>query len=192
MNPDLGLTPQGCLEVLKGAKCGVERISQSTSVDHRGLGTSVGLYISTHQLFFLICQLLLCLLTGSLAAVCGMGNGTCQNYTWGCSSSTNNLTTDGAYWEMQLMCIKSSYFEIYCAHAAQAGGKESFLSGLESCLGHRLISMRATLIKPRPQTNGCEKYALSNMLIRESEGERNPFCTTMLLGTAKLTRCCEV
>lgn len=107
MNPDLGLRRWSCLEVLKGLKSEVEHVSESTYMYHRGLGSSVGLYISTHQLFFLICQLLLCLLTGSLAAVCGMGKGTCQNYTWVLISSTNNLTTDGEYWKMWPLCIES-------------------------------------------------------------------------------------
>lgn len=42
---------------------------------------------------------LLCLLTDSLAAACGMGKGTCQNYTCSLSSSTNNITTDGECWK---------------------------------------------------------------------------------------------
>lgn len=78
MNPDIGLRQQACLEVLEGLKSEVECVSEHTCVYHRGLGTSVGLYISTHQLFFVICQFLFCLLTGSLAAACGMGKGTCQ------------------------------------------------------------------------------------------------------------------
>lgn len=81
-------------------------MSLSIYVYYRGLGSSAGRYISTHQLFFIICQLLssplLCLLTDSLAAACGMGKGTCQNYTCSLSSSTNKLTTDGDCWKQQL------------------------------------------------------------------------------------------
>lgn len=79
MNSDLGLRLQGFLEVLKGLKSEVEHVSENTYVHRRGLGSSAGLYISTHQLFFLICQLLFCLLTSSLAAAFGMRKGTCQN-----------------------------------------------------------------------------------------------------------------
>lgn len=68
MNPDSGLRQQGCLEVLEGFKSQVEHVSESIYVYHRGRGSSVGLYISTHQLFFLICQLLFCLLTDSIGS----------------------------------------------------------------------------------------------------------------------------
>lgn len=95
MNPDLGLGEPGCLEVLKGRESEAERVSDY----HRGLGSSAGLYISPHQLFFIICQLLLCLLTDSLAAACGTGKGTCQNYTCSLSSSANSLITDGEFWK---------------------------------------------------------------------------------------------
>lgn len=85
----------------------------------RGLGSSVGLYISTCQLFFLICQILLCLLTGSLAAACGMGKGTCLNCTGGLSSAKQPYSR----WKMleQVACVyESFYFEIDPAHKVLA------------------------------------------------------------------------
>lgn len=96
----------------EGLKSEFEHVSESTYAWNRGLGSSVGVYISSHQLFFLICQLLFCLLTVSLAAACGMEKGTCQNYTWGFSSSTNHLTTDGHCWIMWPVCIESLILKI--------------------------------------------------------------------------------
>lgn len=94
--------------------------------------SAVGLSISTHQLFFHICQLLLCLLTASLAAATGMGKGTCQNQTWGVSSFANNLATDGESSKMWPVCIEALTLKLilHTQHWQPRGhGKLSFHSG---------------------------------------------------------------
>lgn len=113
MNRDVGLSQQGCLVVLEGLESEVEHVSESTYVYHRGLGSSVGLYISTHHLFFLICQLLFCLLTGSLAAACGMGKGTCQNYALHLSSSTSQQMENAGKCGL---CVSDILFWKLCLH----------------------------------------------------------------------------
>lgn len=145
LKPDLELRQQEWLGVLEGVKFEVEHVYESTYVYQRGLGSSVGLYISTCQLFFLICQILLCLLTGSLAAACGMGKGTCLNCTGGLSSAKQPYSR----WKMleQVACVyESFYFEIYpadkvLAHASWICKNKIGTVGQSDC-GHKEWSLQ--------------------------------------------------
>lgn len=110
MNRDARLRQQARLKLLEGLQCEVEHGAERTRVYHRDLGSSGGLYMSTHQLFLLIRQLLF---VCRQAAACGMGKGTCQNYTWGLRSSTNNLTADGECGKLWPVCVFESPFEIW-------------------------------------------------------------------------------
>lgn len=115
---------QGSLEVLRGWN---RRLSVSVGVHPRktaALAVQWACILALHQLFFLICQLLFCLPTGSLAAARGVEKGTCQNYTRGFGSSTNLLTTDGERWKMWPVWIEPLFwkFGLHTQHPRVPGG----------------------------------------------------------------------